>query len=92
MVVEFYFLVLQSDPYEKHWYCDSDGKKTSTMLKNDNPVMEGFRKCELHGSKEAASSSGERTMETLSFRDAVVSLIASEKYHLLVVQECTPRL
>ena len=44
--------------------------------------MEGFRKCELHGSKEAASSSGERTMETLSFRDAVVSLIASEKIPL----------
>ena len=56
---EFYFLLLQNDPYEKHWRYDMNGNKTYTMLKKNNPFMEGFRKWKLYDPKEAASSSGE---------------------------------
>ena len=34
-------LLPESDPYEKHWYYVSDGNKTYTMLKKNNPFMEG---------------------------------------------------
>ena len=76
---EFYFLPPQNDPFKKHWHYNSDGNKTYTMLKKKNSFMEGFRKWRLHGPKEAASSSGERTMVTPSIGDAVTSLIADEK-------------
>ena len=70
-MVEFYFLLQHNETHEKHWHYDSDGNKTYTMLKNDNPLMEGFRNWEL---KEVASSSGEKTPEPPSFENAVLFL------------------
>ena len=52
------------------------------MLKKNNPFVEGLRKWGLHGPKEAASSSSERTAETPSLGDAVISLIADNKRRL----------
>ena len=41
---EMFFQLLHNDPFAKHWYYDSEGNKTYTMLKKRNPIMEGFRK------------------------------------------------
>ena len=83
---EFYFLLLQNGPHEKHWHYDIDGTKTYTMFKKTNLCMEGFRKWGLHGPTEAASSSGEETLEPPFLGDAVMSLIgyqiADEKIRL----------
>ena len=41
---EFFFMLLHTDPHEKHRHADSDGIKTYTMLKKNNPFVAGFRK------------------------------------------------
>ena len=88
---EFHFEPQQNDPYEKHWHYDSDGNKTYTMLKKNDPFTELFRRWGLHGPKEAASSSGARTTETSSLGDAVISLIADARIRQLSSTRCTPR-
>ena len=40
----FYFLLLQNEPYEKHWHYDMNGNKTYTLLKKNNPFMEKLPK------------------------------------------------
>ena len=88
---EFHFLPLQSDPYEKHWHCDSDGNKTYTMLKKNNPLMEGFREWELHGPREVATSSGEKTLEPPSLEGSVMSLAGYQIADVKVHQACSAR-
>ena len=37
---DFYFMMLQSDKYEKQSDYDSDGNQVYTMLRKRNPIME----------------------------------------------------
>ena len=39
---EMFFQLLHNDPFAKHWYYDSEGNKTYTVLRKRNPFMEGF--------------------------------------------------
>ena len=66
---ELHFLLLQNDPYEKHWHYDMNGNKTYAMLKKNNPFSR------FDGPKEAASSSGEKQWKH-SLGDAIMVLLA----------------
>ena len=57
------------------------------MLKKRNPIMEGFRKWELHDPKVAASLG-----EACSLGEAVLSLVAEERIrHLFITRRHSER-
>ena len=51
----FFFLMLQSDQYEKQWHYHTDGNQVHTMLRKRNPIMDSFRKYGLHLPEQKAS-------------------------------------
>ena len=61
------------------------------MLQKNNQFMEGFRKRGLRGLKEFASSSGDRTLEPLSFEDAVMSSTGFQIADAKVQQACSAK-
>ena len=69
---ELYVMLLKNDPYEKHRQYDAEGNKLHTMLKKNNPIMEGVRKWGLHELGDAVLASTTGTQEPPSLMDAIM--------------------
>ena len=73
-VVDFYFMMLQSDQYEKQSDYDSDGNQVYTMSRKRNPIMDIFRRKVLHLSEEKTSSNTQKRVDMASLGDTVMAL------------------
>ena len=71
---DFYFMMLQSDQYEKQSDYDSDGNQVYTMSRKRNPIMDSFRRKGLHLSEEKTSSNTQKGEDMASLGDTVMAL------------------
>ena len=64
-----FFWLLKVDLFEKTWHHNEQGRRTYTMLRLRNPIMDGLHRFGLHPPQEDAQTDVQGVVDLNSFTD-----------------------
>ena len=75
---ESFSWLLKMEQSEKTWHYDEQGRRTYTMLRLRNPIMDSIRRCGLHPPSEETPPDGQGTVNMASFGDTLIALSGNQ--------------